>query len=354
MRTRKEIEYALQAGNLMYECLETDEGGWALAVPELGAKVLAAGVDRESLFWVNPLLEKGAWCVGGQRTWLAPELGNRGFFGTNAEDWRVPPQLDPGSYRRIETANGELALRCDLAIDRMDGRAFALGIVRSFRVESVSVGASEPALQIRVGNRLINRMDRTLEEEVGLWNIIQAPARHTGTFLIPLKSSRPPQPDGKAWRLYFGDLPTDWVSETPNLLYIRARAGRWFKIGIPPAAASGTLGFLRPSRVDDGPDLRHTLIVMRSAVEPAAHYIDKPPHQAAGNGDALQCYNSPEKRKLNFCELEAHAPASALGPGVEQSGHITILLFKAGPDELRRVAGRLLSRELDTERLFLD
>lgn len=354
MRTREEIERALRAENLMYECLETDDGGWALVVAELGAKVLAAGVDRECLFWVSPLLGEGSWCVGGQRTWLAPELGNGGFFGTSAEDWKVPPQLDPGSYRRIETANGELSFRCDLAIDRQDGRSFALGIVRSFRVESVSVGASNPALEIRVGNRLINRTDRTLEEEVGLWNIIQAPAQRTGTFLIPLESSSPPQPEGKACRLYFGDLPTDWVSQTPNLLYIRARAGKWFKIGIPPAAAAGTLGFLCPSRVDDDTDVRHTLIVMRSAVEPAARYIDKPPNQAGGNGDALQCYNSPERKKLNFCELEAHAPAAALAPGEEQDGHVEILLFKAGPEELRRVAGRLLSREVDTERLFLD
>jgi len=350
MRTREEIECALRAENLTYECLETDDGGWALVVAELGAKVLAAGVDRECLFWVSTSLKKGAWCVGGQRTWLAPELGDRGFFGTGAEDWRVPPQLDPGSYRRIESSNGELAWRCDLAVDRLDGRSFALGIVRSFRVESVSVGASNPALEIRVGNRLINRMDRILEEEVGLWNIIQAPAQRTGTFLIPLKSSSPPQPGGKARRLYFGDLPTDWVSETPNLLYVRAQAGKLFKIGVPPAAAAGMLGYLYPSRVDDA----HILTILRTDVEPSARYVDKPPHQPVENGDALQCYNSPDQRKLNFCELEAHAPAAALGPGAEQSAHIAILLFKARPDELRHVAGQLLSRVVDTERLFLD
>jgi hypothetical protein len=68
MVSRTNVKKALRAAGLDCEWLETADGGWALVVPELGAKVLAAGVDEESLRWVNPILERGAWCVGGQRT----------------------------------------------------------------------------------------------------------------------------------------------------------------------------------------------------------------------------------------------------------------------------------------------
>ena len=353
MHTRDQIETALRVENLDFDVLETD-GGWALVAPELGAKVLAAGVDRESLFWVSTSLSKDSWCVGGQRTWLAPELGDRGFFGTSAQDWTVPPELDPGRYRRIEAPTGELAARCDLTIKRLDGRTFTLGIVRSIGIEPISVKGCVSGLRIRVGSRLINAMDRELEAEVGLWNIVQTPAEVTGTFLIPLRSSNLPEPNHRVYRLYFGDLPADWVVETPNLLYPKARAGRWFKIGIPPTIATGSLGYLRPSRVDDEPEVRHTLVVLRSAAEPAARYVDKPPFQQVGNGDVFQCYNSPDEKQLNFCELEAHAPAIVLGPGEVQDTYVEILLFKAGLEELQGVCRQFMSTEMDTERLFLD
>jgi len=51
MRTRDEIEQALRKNDLKFHRLETDEGGWAILVPELGAKVLAAGVEEEVGLW---------------------------------------------------------------------------------------------------------------------------------------------------------------------------------------------------------------------------------------------------------------------------------------------------------------
>jgi len=54
MHTRNEIEQALRERQVEYRFLQTNNGGWAILAPELGAKVLAAGVDGESAFWVNP------------------------------------------------------------------------------------------------------------------------------------------------------------------------------------------------------------------------------------------------------------------------------------------------------------
>jgi hypothetical protein len=348
MHTRNAIEQALQGREIEYRFLQTNGGGWAVVVPELGAKVLAAAADGENAFWVNPKLESGTWCAGGQRNWLAPELGSKGFFGTGVEDWRVPTEMDPGSYRLIDINSGELTFQNDLTIERLDGRSFALGIVRSIRLDTVREERFAPGLKIRIDNRLINRMDRKLDREVGLWHILQVPAEEAGTFLIPLIHPSTHEPSEKPYRLYFGDLPPDWKSVTPSLLYIKAFAGKWFKIGIPPVTATGALGFLCPSRVDD----QHILTIMRTAVDPSARYIDKPPHQAVDNGDALQCYNSPDRETLNFCELEAHTPAAPLDPGEEQKTQVEILLFKDRLENLCGAACRLLAAQVDPERTF--
>jgi hypothetical protein len=96
--TRETLAARLEETGLAAVTLSGPGTGWALLVPGLGAKVLGAGVDEENLFWVPAAVSAGEWCVGGQRTWLAPELGARGFLGRGESDWQVPPALDPGSY----------------------------------------------------------------------------------------------------------------------------------------------------------------------------------------------------------------------------------------------------------------
>jgi hypothetical protein len=101
-------------------------GAWAVVVPRLGARILGAGVGDQNALWVSPFLdaclEGRDWNAGGQRTWLAPEAGPRGLFGRSEQEWKVPPPLDPGSYRRMSAdATGRrhiaIAMRTLVAAD---------------------------------------------------------------------------------------------------------------------------------------------------------------------------------------------------------------------------------------------
>ena len=166
------------------------------------------------------------------------------------------------------------------------------------------------------------------------------------TFLIPIKNTS----RGEPYRLYFGELPAGWITETPTLLYVKARAGKWFKIGNPATATTGTLALLRPSRVDNN----HILTILRTEVGATARYIDKPPRQEIDNGDVLQCYNSPDAKTLNFCELEAHAPTVQLAPGAEQTSGVEVLLFKDGIERISSLARHLVNPEFDANGLFAD
>lgn len=359
MQTREQVEQALRKRKLHYDCLDSENVGWLIVVPELGAKIVAAGVDRENLFWTNGELDRSAWCAGGQRTWLAPELGRTGFFAATAEDWRVPPELDPGRYRRVESPNGQLSYRCDLAIKRLDGRLFHLGIVRSIGAETIREHDCAPGLRIRIENRLINRMESVLEEEVGLWSILQAPALSAGTVLIPVRplakiqDRQPPghrqHPDPEnRYRLYFGAVPQQWVRETSSMIYLKSLAGIWFKIGIPPEATDGRIALIRPSHAGK----QRTLTILRCPVDRSATYLDRPPMKAYANGDVLQFYNSPDADKLNFCELESHAPAARLAPGAEQEAHVEILLFKDDSTRIFTIARNLVGSRFDPSCLF--
>jgi len=150
--------------------------------------------------------------------------------------------------------------------------------------------------------------------------------------------------------LYFGDLSAGWFRQTPTLLYFKALAGKWYKIGIPATVAAGSVALLRPSRVDEST----ILTALRTEVGATARYIDKPPLQEVDNGDVLQCYNSPDAKHLNFCELEAHAPAVQLDPGAEQMSGVEVLLFKDGIERISSLARHLVSPEFDANRFFTD
>ena len=117
------------------------------------------------------------------------------------------------------------------------------------------MNTEDSAASIPVGRLLscsvLNRGVKRLEEEIGLWSIIQTPSASVGTFLIGAGPNTVLRP-------YFGDMPEAWVRRHSRMLYVKAHAGHLYKIGINPKSATGLLGFLRISRTDSS---LYTLLV---------------------------------------------------------------------------------------------
>jgi hypothetical protein len=358
--------------------LSGDNGARAVVVPELGAKVLGAGLDDENLLWVPDEISPGGWCVGGQRTWVAPELGPHGFFGQTEETWTVPSELDPGGYvlaagRRAAggrgagpgaasegrgpgaapPASGRSSCSCSsrMVLRRADGATFPLELRRQIALLPAPQSVSVPALRLRVRHSLANRGERTLQREVGLWGILQVPSERAGTILVPLRRGvgsalrgdrGTPRGDGSTLpRPYFGELPADWLRRAPGVLALRALAGRRWKVGFSPAGVRGLLAVLRPSR--QGP--AWLLVVQKCAVETAGTYVDGPLLEPDAPGDVLQAYNHPD-RALAFSELECHAPARVLPPGGRQTAAVEYLLAKGPRAELLAAAASLLGESV--------
>jgi hypothetical protein len=314
MRTRAELVGALQQARAEYCLIETAAGGWALVVPALGARVLGAGLWENNAFWVSPSLEgclEGRdWNAGGQRTWLAPELGPLGFFGTGESDWAVPPQLDPGAYRLVEADDRTARCRTACLLNSNDGMIYRLEIER--RVEVLDSAGARPGtgtVQLRLRHSLRNTGDRPIPARVGLWGIVQIPSSPEGSLLLPDAPLRP----------YFGELPPSWVRREAGRLVLRTAPARRYKVGQHPMGTEAVIAHHRPEA--------GLLVRMCCPSSPAGPYLDGPPSEAPG--DALQAYNSPLTGDEAFCELECHAPAPHLEPGAESGAELEIEILRA-------------------------
>lgn len=323
MSTRARLQASLERHRLGYELLRTAAGAWAVVVPRLGARILGAGVGPRNALWVNPSLGvclKGEdWNAGGQRTWLAPELGPHGLFGGSEREWRVPPALDPGDYRRIGAGEAGLRYRCRLELHPACGSPLRLSIERALELEDLrDVPGGVRGLRIRFEHALINETTRRLEAEVGLWSILQAPALSEAGVLL----------DSSHWRLCYGELPAEAIQNAGGRTLLRVPPGRRFKIGLPGGGPEAALAYTRPV----GRSGRRLAVVLRTPAQPQGRYVDRPPDYSGGPGDVLQVYNSPLAGSRAFCELECHAPAPVLAPGEGRGWPVEISIFE-GPLE---------------------
>jgi hypothetical protein len=273
--------------------------------------VLGAGLGESNAFWVSPALERCLrgldWNAGGQRTWLAPELGPQGFFGARESDWAVPPALDPGAYRLEQASSSSAACRGVCHLVSADGTEYALEIERRVEVCDLTEGRSPAApggppggrpaekasrgLLLRLRHSLRNLGAQPIPARAGLWAILQLPAQPQGSLQL-LDAS---------YRAIFGELPADWVRLGAGGPQLRTAPGRRWKVGLGP---SGPEARLTHRRREAGSEVQ---VELRCPTDPAGRYLD--------GGDALQVYNSPLSGGEAFCELECHAPAIDLAPG---------------------------------------
>jgi hypothetical protein len=301
---------------------------------------------------VAPGIARGPWGAGGnaggERTWIAPETGPRGFFaGTDVSRWRVPAELDPGNYAEVPDSEEWRSWRTELTAHAADGASFPIAITRSVRIGQRQPRDPAGVLRLELRTTLHNVGPAAIDRRLGLWNIVQVPSALPGTILIPLASN------GKAAALrpYFVDLPRGVLRADKDILYLKAHGGARYKVGLPAASCAGCIAHLRPSRAGS----EERFVCLRFTVDAAETYLDKPKHDPrseAENGDPLQAYNDPGREECAFSEIEAHAPTVRLAPAESQSFLMEMFLATAPAAGMTELAEMLLSRPLDRTLLF--
>lgn len=313
---RADLRAALARAGLDYEEIEAGDV-WLVVVPRLGARILGAGVGEENALWVSPVFGANP---GGQRTWIAPELGPTGYFGADEAAWRIPPELDPGSYIPVPAGRdgeGWRAWRTRLDARAADGTVYPIAITRAVRLVAAPGARSDSSLRAEFVHTLENSGTEAIDRRIGLWCIAQVPSSEPGSVEIALAPGR-----AGAVRSYFTPLPPGVVETDGSAMRIRVHGGTRWKLGLPAASSAGAVSFTGPSRVGPG----SVRVTLEFSVDPRGAYLDGPPAESASLreghgdcGDAVQVYNDAGTGAFAFSEIEAHTPAVRLAPGERQS-----------------------------------
>ena len=246
--------------------------------------------SEENFLWVNPAPSATGWCnVGGDRTWLAPEIE---LFISDperpAETYTVPRALDPGNWQAGGT---------DTLTNSTRLRLLRSGREADVRLEKTCRPATNPLPGTGLDFAGYTQVT-TLETDapLGIWNLLQLP------------------PDGEMWiathgtatpRVVFGTLADGELVVEPGLARWRmASVGPDTKITLKATEVTGRAGYLRPRATPGQMDL----VVREFVVDPAGDYVDalwEPPHETGWAFQACCVRNGSER----FNELEYHAPA---------------------------------------------
>jgi hypothetical protein len=283
-------------------------------VTEHGARILGIFLQHqpENLLWVHPqvlagsdsarqYVRSGAWNLGGDRCWFAPELDLhfKNPAQPSHEDYVVPAGVDPGDFIAGQLSANAIALR-------NVGTATNLRSKQTFRFELTrEVRLTYPPLDIAgldfAGYELsslltIPEVDRP-EAQYGLWHLMQVPPG--GNVSIPLRN---PQPDTVD---YFDTNIAGHITAHPTHIEFPVTGTAQHKLGLPAQDVTGAMAYLRPAAEGQA-----TLIVRQATVFPGARYADYPGAQPDRRDIALQFYNDSGSIG-GFGELEYHAPAAS-------------------------------------------
>ncbi|MBS1851609.1 MAG: hypothetical protein JST79_11890 [Acidobacteria bacterium] len=327
----------------------TPDGSRLLIVPD-GGRVLGlfSADSDQNFYWTNPavfaakagtVLNKEGWRnLGGDRTWLAPEIELSFPRSPDLSTYRVPPEIDPGNYEVVQSGSS-LHVLC-----RAKVKLFRSHQSIDCEITKTWQGASNPLRYEKVWDQMAgvqfagytqSTLLRLAEPEkdsgpIGVWNLIQMP--HTGTAFFPLHGASEPT-------VYFGTIPPDDLIVKNHMVGYRMSAEGIQKIGIRAAASTGRAGYL----YRDG--ALQVLLVRNVFLDPSAEYVDVPwdsSGQLGSRGYSFQACNLNHKEIGTFSELEYHAPAVGSGTGRWKHQDVSQVWAFRGPMESIREIGQTL------------
>ncbi|MEW6753833.1 MAG: hypothetical protein AB1505_23060 [Candidatus Latescibacterota bacterium] len=330
--------------------LSLPDGTRLLVLPRGGRLLGLFPPGSEANFlWTNPALASpsqaaaylrtAAWPnPGGDRTWVAPELG---LFVSDPvrpfDTYRVPPALDPGAWQ-VETGTADrvtLCLQAELTVFRPQARV-RVSITRICGPTANPLGGELPAGVSCAGYQQQTAMEvepargpGTPRVGLGLWHLLQLP--QPGEMLIATRQQTPPT-------VVFGPAGQEAFAVEPQLLRWRMDGGLPVaKIAVAAAALTGRAGYLW-----EAPPGTYQLVVRQFRVDPTAQYIDPlwdPPHRTGFAFQACRVLLGSEC----FNELEYHAPAvwnRAAENRCQDESHVWA--FRGPEEAIRKVAAHLL------------
>ncbi len=340
----------LKKENIEFYIFEKEKGTGFIVVPSFGARIIGAFIDEENLFWTRPEIKKGQ---GGQRTWISPEGGDKGFIFK--PDWsgnRDFPMLDPGNYKVISyEKNKFISLKNSFTTISNDGKEnYNLELTREIGFTDTPLekdpefkNSDLKFLSIDFTHKLKNNGEKILDRIIGLWCLIQIIPQ--GTMVVPVK-----EPSQKAYRgNYFEPLPPEYVKLNSDSISFFVHGSKRYKIGISPEYAKGVIAYVSKNLKNE-----FYIVMMSFHVTSEAKYPDRPKSEQDTNGDAIQIYSHLEEPPLAFGELECHSPSLYLPPQKEEAFRIKIYILKGSKEWILKAGKKLVSSDFEKAYLFVE
>lgn len=334
--------------NIQHYVFTNSQGNGFVVVPKFGARILAVSVGAENLFWTHPDILLGQ---GGQRSWVSPEGGDKGFLFTS--DWtgtRDFSPMDPGNYEVVYfNENKNIGLRNSFNSTSNDQKEnYDLTLVREMAIMADPL-AKKPDFQgleyeylgINFVHKLRNNSEEKLDRILALWSLIQVPPK--GTMIVPVE-----EVSDEAWRgNYFEPIPEEYVKANPDSFSYFLHGSRRYKVGIRPGSSEGVISYIFDTEKEQA-----SLVFMIFPVKKDARYVDRPKMEQDTNGDAIQIYSHLEEGPLAFGELECHSWGLDLQAGGEQGFPIKIHMYRAPLDVLKTIGNALICPGFDQAHIF--
>jgi len=323
-----------------------------IVILERGSRVieLKAPDHTESAFWTNPsAIAEGHWNVGGDRTWVSPELD---YFVDGSGEYGIPNQLDPGTYSLTADPLSHSASteQTFIAINSRARKDIALNLRKQYspipnplstnlspeHADLLGISYAGYECQTRLGvlseqpARTVDAQGSDAKSWCNIWSITQVPMG--GTVLIPTIGSAEPlvmfkQGDSIAMEVH------------PHYLKVAYDGSHRFKLSLDALQSTGRFGYWRQINEEES-----SLLVRQFHVRPAGHYPDYPGSQPNYTGSCMQFFFDGNQMG-GFGELEYHVPAIQGANSV--STDVSQLYYFVGKTaEIRKICERMLGIKL--------
>jgi hypothetical protein len=327
----------------------------------------AEGLTGMSFGWINHELIASKqitphiYAVGGEeRFWLGPEGGQFSIYfkkdsAFDFEHWQVPKEIDTEPFELIAQSSTTASFKKVIHLKNYSGSSFDVGINRMIHLlnrDSLyqligDIDSSVRVVGFSSDNTITNLSNNTWDEKYGMlsiWILSMLNAGDETTIAIPYRSGSDIEFGRVVTDDYFGEVPSDRLKVTKDLILLKADAKYRSKIGISPKRAKPFAGSY---------DAKNNVLTIAffSLPEGNQQYVNSlwEIQTDPFSGDAVNAYNDGPisgKQMGKFYEIESSSPGASLGPGESLSHQHTTIHLKSSKEQLEKISTKLFGVSL--------
>ena len=314
-----------------------------MTVHPYGGRVMGLYPDGEqNVMWTNPALEdevtaapllsSKTWTnLGGDRTWLSPEIE---MFVADmdrvAETYRPPAAFDPGAYRVLSHSSVRVEMETEAEVD-----FFRTGSREKFRLHKrisaltapdfpLPPGVAAAGYELRCTLAALQPLNPAVRP--ALWNLLQVPGN--GEIIVPTARTNPVE--------FFGGA--QYICGGGCLRVAVPAAAEPCKFGLLPEDCTGKMLYLKVATP------RPFLIIRWFSVGRSGDYFDIPFTEPKSPGTVQQIYVD-NGIYGNFGEMEHHSPALISGVRDQVADTCTTWAFIGTAGVLEQLARTIIDGE---------